>query len=64
MQRIFGFYEILHQFMFRFCSFVVVGTRDGLGLESQLGHDFLHPSRLALELTQPPLIVVPDLSPG
>jgi len=50
--------------MFRFCSFFVVGMRDGSGLESRLGHDFSQPSRPALGLTQPPVIVVPDLSAG
>ena len=37
---------------------------DGLGIESQWGQDFLHLSRLALRLTQPPVQCVPGLSWG
>jgi hypothetical protein len=35
---------------------------DGLGIESRWGRDFLHLSRPALGLTQPPIQWVPGLS--
>jgi hypothetical protein len=37
---------------------------DGPGIESQWGRDLLHPSRLALGPTQPPIQQVPGLSRG
>jgi hypothetical protein len=37
---------------------------DGLGIESRWRRDFLHMSRLALGLTQPPVQWVPGLSRG
>jgi hypothetical protein len=64
MQGIFGFYKILHHFMFWFCYFFVVGKRDDPGLESRLGYDFSQPSRPVLGLTQPPVNGLPGLSPG
>ena len=44
---------------------VSIATRyrlDGSGIESRWGRDFLHPSRLALGPTQPPVQWVPGLS--
>ena len=46
-------------------SVVSIATRhrlDGPGIESRWGQDFLHPSRLALGPTQPPVQWVPGLS--
>lgn len=37
---------------------------DGLGVESRCGRDFSYPSRPAVERTQPPIPLVPDLFPG
>jgi hypothetical protein len=48
-------------------SSVGIATRyglDGLGIESQWGRDFQHPSRLALVSTQPPVQWVPGHSGG
>jgi len=46
---------------------VGIATRyglDGPGIESLWGRDFPHPSRPALEPTQPPIQWVPGLSRG
>jgi hypothetical protein len=48
-------------------SAVSIATRyglDGPGIESQWGRDFLHPSRPAVVLTQPPIQGVPGLRRG
>jgi hypothetical protein len=48
-------------------SAVGIATRyglDGPWIESRQGRDFTHPSRPALEPTQPPIQWVPGLLPG
>ena len=48
-------------------SVVSVATHyglDGMGIEYRRGQDFLHPSKLALVPTQPPIQWVPGLSQG
>jgi hypothetical protein len=69
--------NVLHRYFKQFLnvSLVLVGrdssigisTRyglDGQGIESRWGRDFPHPSRPALEPTQPPIQWVPGFSRG
>ena len=58
---------IYTDFLMRRDSSVGIATRyglDGPRIESQWGQDFPHPSRSALEPTQPPITWVRSLSPG